>query len=221
MRSLAGYFCFSAALATFAGSAQAEHLDWMNRTYEYVVINQDIRGALAEFGRNMHVPVLCSDRVRGSVRGDVRAKTAIEFLERLADGNGLVWYFDGSVLHVSLAEESITEIVNLGRIDGTAVIDEVRRLNLMEDRFRLEIGASPSALRISGPPAFVAVVRQVIKTIEPTPQLEGSDPRVRVFRGKRDGEVAVTAQTRQGDARSGDAVTNSVQQPSNMENQEK
>ncbi len=193
----------------------------MNGPYDYVVINQDLRGALAEFGRNMHVPVLCSDRVRGNVRGDVRAKTALEFLERLADGNGLIWYFDGSALHISLSEESVTEILNLGGVDGATVINEVRRLDLMEDRFRLEVGANPSALRISGPPAFVAVVRQVIRTIEPAPQMVGSDPRVRVFRGKRDAEVTVTTERRVRSGLSEAAITSNVQRSINLEDEEK
>src|ERR671930_240108 len=69
---------------------------WFARPFQYVVINQDVRGILTEFGRNMGVPVILSDKVGGRVRGQVveRAKSqesAGEFLTRLAEANGLTW----------------------------------------------------------------------------------------------------------------------------------
>lgn len=170
-------------------SALAAQSGWLEAPYEYVVINQDLRGALAEFGRNLRIPVLYSDRVRGRIKGNIRATTAAQFLEGLADGNNLTWYFDGAALHIATSEESTTEVVNVGRIDGRVVVNEMRRLHLMDERFVLEVGAGSTALRISGPPAFVAMVRQVIATIQPPRQIAGDDPTVRVFRGSHDDEV--------------------------------
>src|SRR5262245_30380884 len=65
--------------------------NWFARPFQYVVINQDVRGILTEFGRNMGVPVILTDKVGGRVRGEVveRAKrdagyqTAGDFLTRL------------------------------------------------------------------------------------------------------------------------------------------
>lgn len=220
MRKDVTTFCLWLALLGDPNLAHAGRVSWMEKPYDYVVINQDLRDVLVEFGRNVHVPVVLSDRVRGAVRGDVRAKTAFDFLERVADGNGLAWYFDGSALQVSLSEESTTEIVNIGPLDGKVVVREMRRLNLMDDRFVLEVGANPSALRISGPPAFVAIVRQVIATIKPPSRVAGSDPGVRVFRGKHDAEIVSTSEVPVRSTVPRNAVSNSIQQSNASNNQE-
>src|SRR5262247_962222 len=47
---------------------------WFARPFQYVVINQDVRGVLTEFGRNMGVPVILSDKVGGRVRGELAGK---------------------------------------------------------------------------------------------------------------------------------------------------
>jgi hypothetical protein len=39
--------------------------------YKYVVIDQDLKDALIEFGRNINVPVKFSDEVKGKLRGDL------------------------------------------------------------------------------------------------------------------------------------------------------
>lgn len=174
---------------TSAGAAFASSPDWFSRQYSYVLINQDIRDALKEFGRNMGVPVTLSDKIRGQVRGEVRADTAGAFLTRLAEANGLIWYYDGSILHLNSSEEFATQIIDLGRANGDMVIDEVQRLDLMDDRFSIRSTPNAPALRVSGPPAFIAMVQQVISTVQPPPQATADDPRVRVFRGGQQNEI--------------------------------
>src|ERR1041384_4810617 len=72
---------------------------WPPGPYKYVVIEQDLKDALIEFGRNISVPVKVSDEVKGKLRGDIGAGSAEDFFKRLTSSHGLVWYFDGSVLH--------------------------------------------------------------------------------------------------------------------------
>jgi type II secretory pathway component GspD/PulD (secretin) len=171
------------------GSAFAAAPEWFSKQYSYVLINQDIRDALKEFGRNLGVPVALSDKIRGQVRGEVRAETAGAFLTRLAEANGLIWYYDGSILHMNSNEEFATQIIDLGRANGGMVVDEVQRLDLMDDRFSIKSTPNAPALRVSGPPAFIAMVQQVVSTVQPPPQATADDPRVRVFRGGQKNEV--------------------------------
>ncbi len=119
----------------------------------------------------------------------MRAETAGAFLTRLAEANGLIWYFDGSVLYVNSTEEYATQIIDAGRANGAMVIEEVRRLSLMDDRFSIKSTPNAPALRVSGPPAFIAMVQQVVSTVQPPPLATADDPRVRVFRGGQNGEV--------------------------------
>ncbi|UXN58303.1 type III secretion protein [Phyllobacterium zundukense] len=183
--SVATAACFLGA--PFASFARAP--DWSGKPYSYVLINQDVRDALREFGRNLNIPVTLSDKIRGQVRGEVRADTAGAFLTRLAEANGLIWYYDGTILHINSSEEFATQIIDLGRANGEVVVDEVARLDLMDDRFSIKSTPNAPALRVSGPPAFIAMVQQVVSTVQPPPQATADDPRVRVFRGGQNNEV--------------------------------
>ncbi|QFI65881.1 type III secretion protein [Sinorhizobium alkalisoli] len=186
---------------------------WYDSSYNYVLINQDVRDALNEFGRNVSIPVVVSDRIRGQVRGDVRAETAKGFLDELTQANGLIWYFDGSILHINTSDEFSTQIINIGRADGRSVIDEIERLDLMDERFSIRTTDNAPALRVSGPPPFIAMVKQVVSSVQPPPRAQMDDPRVRIFRGGQHKEVADDLV--EGERKGTNSETNDVQQEGN------
>jgi type III secretion protein C len=156
---------------------------WFASPYNYVVLDQDVRVALTEFGRNLGLPVVLSDAVTGRVRGRIEAKTAGEFMDRLTDTNGLTWYFDGSVLHVSADKEFVTRVIDAGRLRGDVVASEMRELGLADERFSLRAARNGNVITVSGPPAYINVVGQLVERMQPEPVVIGDDPRVRVFRG--------------------------------------
>jgi len=174
-----------------------ENPAWFARPFQYVVINQDVRGILTELGHNVGVPVILSEKVGGRVHGKVvdRAKneadraTAGEFLNRLAEANALTWYFDGSILYVSADQEYSTQFIEVGNLKPDAIVGELRRLALLDERFSVRSADNAGLLSASGPPAFIAVVRQVVEKMRPPPIVAGDDPRVRVFRGGAPAEV--------------------------------
>lgn len=165
---------------------------WFGNAYNYVVLDQDVRVALTEFGRNVGLPVVLSDAVSGRVRGRIEAKTAGDFINRLAVSNGLVWYFDGSVLHVSADREFVTRVFDAGRLRADVVTREMRDLGLADERFSLRAAQNGNVITVSGPPAYINVVSQLIERLQPEPVVAGDDPRVRVFRGGVMTEVVAT-----------------------------
>lgn len=171
------------AVAIFAASPAAAAPQWFGQPYEYVVLDQDIRTTLTEFGRNLGLPVVLSDAVSGRVRGRIEADKAGQFLERLATANGLTWYFDGSVLHISADREFVTRVIGSGRLSGEAVAQQMRDLGLADGRFSLRAPRTGNVITVSGPPAYISVVGQVVERMQPEPVVAGDDPRVRVFRG--------------------------------------
>jgi type II secretory pathway component GspD/PulD (secretin) len=188
-RSAAGATLILALFATAPESAASA--EWTEKPYHYVVIDQDVRGILTEFGRNLGIPVVLSDKVRGRARGELRAKTAGEFLQRIAEAQDLTWYFDGSVLHVSADEEYATQVMDVG-VDSSALVRELDRLKLSDQRFSIRATPNSQLVGVSGPPAFIAAVRQTAERLKPPPRVAGDDPRVRVFRGGVKEEVVRT-----------------------------
>jgi type II secretory pathway component GspD/PulD (secretin) len=173
------------AAAILIGMSQvARALDpkWPPGPYKYVVIEQDLKDALIEFGRNINVPVKVSDEVKGKLRGDVGAASAEDFFKRLTSSHGLVWYFDGSVLHVNAASELRTEVIDLGRVPPTDVVAKLSKLGIADPRYPIRTTPGSGIISVSGPPPYIVLVRQtLIAMARNVPQ--GEDPRVRVFRG--------------------------------------
>ncbi|MDH2326588.1 hypothetical protein QCN27_06880 [Cereibacter sp. SYSU M97828] len=165
---------------------------WSDTAYGYVVLDQDIRATFTDFGRNLGIAVSLSDAVKGRVRGRVDAETAGAFLDRLTESNGLNWYFDGAVLHVSAASEYATRTVPAGGMRSEDVLAEMQRLDSADDRFAIRGGGD--VISVSGPPAYVAAVRDVVQNMQPAVAAPDQDhPHVRVFRGRIGGESIATA----------------------------
>lgn len=163
--------------------AQAASPPWFDAPYRYVVIDQDVRSILSEFGRNLGTSVTLSDGVEGQVHGAIRGTSAGPFLNDLTAANDLVWYFDGSILHVSAQAEQATRTIPTPGVEAGAVVREVRRLGLDDKRFALRAAPGGNAVTVSGPPAYRTAVEEVARATEPRPVLARDDPRVRVFRG--------------------------------------
>jgi type II secretory pathway component GspD/PulD (secretin) len=170
---------------------------WFAHPYQYVVINQDLRGVLTEFGRNVGVPVILTDKVGGRVRGQAAERTnggseqtAGGFLQQLAEANGLTWYFDGSILYVSTDQEFSTQLVEGEKLRLDAVVAEMKRLSLLDERFPLRSADNAGPISVSGPPAYVAVVRQVAEKLRPPPPpVPDEGWPVRVVRGGAPEEI--------------------------------
>lgn len=154
--------------------------------YPYVVIEQDLRDLLTEYGHNVNLVVQLSDDVHGRVRGPLPASTAQEFLDRLCERFGLVWYYDGSVLFVSAQNELRTELIDIGKAPPKAMSDKLASLDIVDSRFPVKVTSDPAAVSVSGPPPYVARLREMVTMLARSlarPVEVGEDDRVRVYRG--------------------------------------
>jgi type III secretion protein C len=149
--------------------ARALDPKWPPGPYRYVVIEQDLKDALIEFGRNINVPVKVSDVVKGKLRGDLGSGSAEEFFKRLTASQGL-------------ASELRTEVIDLGRILPTDVVSKLSKLGIADPRYPIRTTPGSGLISVSGPPPYIVLVRQTL--IAMARQMpEGEDTRVRVFRG--------------------------------------
>jgi len=173
------------ALATWAPAmAVAGEPRLPSGTYKYIVIDQDLRDTLMEFGRNVGLPIEVSDRVRGRLRGPLSVSTADEFLKGLCASYGLVTYFDGTKLHINSEAEIRTETIGLERMPTNDPVGKLGELGIIDARYAVRAQADARIVSVSGPPAYVALIRQTLATLAAAPKIGGGDEtRVRVFRG--------------------------------------
>jgi type III secretion protein C len=180
----------AAALTAPLAHAHAMEPKWPTGPYKYLVIDQDIKGVLSEFGRNIDVPVDLSDQVKGRLRGRLPTASAKEFLDSLCESYGLVWYFDGAVLHVNAKAALKTELISIGRLPPSEVTGKLGKLGIADPRFPVRSTPDAGIVSVSGPPPFISLVRQTLSAMAraaaPPAAHEdshGDEVRVRVFRG--------------------------------------
>lgn len=167
--------------------------DWQHKPYHYVAIDQDLRSALMEFGRNLRIPVKLADDVKGRLRAMPASGDAKGFLERLAQAHGLIWYFDGTTLHVDAHSALQTELVSLSGTSAAQLDRVLRRLGIADSRFPLRFDEARGVIAVSGPPAYRHHVREALSQLKsgkdtaaanrPVTTPADAAAKVRVFRG--------------------------------------
>jgi len=159
--------------ATDSAAAQARRiLPWPDKPYPYVVLDQDVRDVLAAFGSNLDVPVKISDKVSGRVRGRLPELTPQKLLDHLAASFGLQWYYDGQVLYVTTVEEAVSEMLPLGPIRFEELQASLASLKLDDPRFPLRPLASANVALVSGPPRYVALVKETMQALQQAYQFQ-------------------------------------------------
>ena len=170
-------------------AAQGLEPKWPPGSYSYLVIDQDIKDVLTEFGRNVDVPVNISEQVKGRLRGRLPVTSAKEFLDKLCESYGLLWYFDGAALHISAKSEVRTESIDIGRLPVENLTDELNKLGIADPRFPVRGVPGGSVVLVSGPAPFIALVRHtltaMVRRVAPVIREDRFEDeiRVRVFRG--------------------------------------
>lgn len=171
---------------------------WPNAVYSYLVVDQDLRAVLQEFGVNLDLRLVLSDAVQGHVRGRLPELPPRQFLDHLARVYGLDWYYDGLVLSVSAASEAATHLLPLKGVSADQLESGLAAAGLLDKRFPLHAGPTPDTALVSGPPRYVGLVEQSLKAMlaEHVPPTTQSQPAALpatlvIFRGSAAAKVQV------------------------------
>lgn len=196
-RVFASALCAVGLLSVIPAASAQGQPEWASRPYAYVVIDQDVRGVLQAFGRNLGVPMVISAKVKGRAPANFRAANAGAFLEKLTTNNTLTWFSDGNMLYVD-SEDDLQirnfEAVGLSAKDLQASLNE---LGVSGKHLHVRNSFQGDGLMVSGPPAFMALVEQRIEQIaRPEPGPVVREHGVRVFRGSAATEL-VEARSKQ------------------------
>jgi len=175
-------------LVALAASDQAIAAEpvWPTTTYDYVVVEQDLRTVLTQFGTNTGLRVIVSDAVQGRVRGPLPSAPPREFLDNLTRTFGLDWYFDGAAISVSAASEAQSHLLPLQGVSFAKLRAGLATAGLLDPRYQVRPAVGSDIAMVSGPPRFVSIVQQATtalaseKVVKHEPELQKL---VVVFRG--------------------------------------
>ncbi len=162
-----------AVLLAAAGIARANEPNWPDGQYNYTVVSQDLRNVLERFGENTGMRVSLSDNVRGEVRGTPTNATPKEFLNYIAGAYGLDWYYDGSVLSISAANERQTQSVRLNNVSFDDAQQRLKHDGVWDSRYTVRPGPAPDLAVVAGPPAYVSLVAHEVGSIQVATTAQG------------------------------------------------
>jgi type III secretion protein C len=178
---------FRLATAVFAclvigGIAEAgDDVDWSAEAYPYVIVDQDLKKALQEFGRNLGVDVVLSGEVKGRVRQYKNEESAGAFLTGLASAHRLDWFFDGRRLHVSSRAEAVDRSWSVRSNAAEELQAALAEAGLDDPRYPFNFQDGSGTVSLSGPPRYVAMAGQIVDRFRPRPV---AAPAVNVIYGR-------------------------------------
>ena len=144
--------------------AVAEPL-WPAGAYNYVVVDQDLREVLQQFGANTGLQLALSDKVQGRVHGPLPSMLPHQFLDNLVQQFGLEWVYDGSIISVSLASEARTEMLALRDVSFDVLRDGLLSAGLLDPRYQLRPVMGGRAVLVSGPPRYIGLVHDALAAV--------------------------------------------------------
>jgi type II secretory pathway component GspD/PulD (secretin) len=171
-----------AAGALPISTANAMEPKWPSGPYKYLVVDQDLRDALTEFGRSIGVAVKVSETLAGHrLRGKLPEGTAQQYLKQLCESYGIVWFYDGAVMHFSSETEIKTEQVDLRPVSADAVTKKLKSLGVIEANYPIRT-IDAHSISVFGPPPYITFVRQTVTAMQ-----KAMSGKVRVIRGGVEG----------------------------------
>lgn len=137
---------------------------WQDMPYPYSVTSESVHDALVNFGYNSDVRIMVSPHVSGTIQGRRGTGTAGQFLDEITKANDLDWYSDDTVIYVSPSSEEQTLILPLNGFPFDVLKKELEQQKLFDAKYRLSKQVGSDATILSGPPSFVAVMKQAIES---------------------------------------------------------
>jgi type III secretion protein C len=148
------------------GTADATAFKFPDGDYPYRIVDQELSVVLREFGQNLGLRVKISQKVSGQVRGGLPRSSALAFLNTICRMYGLDWYFDGSTLHVTSITEEVTRFFPVKKETQAKLTENLKRLSFYDDRFPMRSNPEDTAIVVSGPPAYVALIEQTLSSMQ-------------------------------------------------------
>ncbi|MEM6666335.1 MAG: hypothetical protein AAF638_08025 [Pseudomonadota bacterium] len=131
-----------------------------------IVVDQDLRSLLRDFGKRVGIRVKVEPGVRGRVRNARLPGDPEAFLAALGEAHDIDWFFDGDVLNVYPSSAAATRIIGLGNVRYDRLKAQLQESGLWTDRFPIRQMQEANAISLSGPPGYLARVEVIVESLK-------------------------------------------------------
>lgn len=179
-RAAARGLLFALLLAASGAHAQSREIPWRGpAVFEMLAENKDLKSVLRSLtGSHGVTAVIDEDIPATPING--RFKLAPQsMLDFLCNSYGLIWFYDGSLLHIERASQAQNEVLRVNAVADAKVREMLRQLGAFPVRPPLQLSVNNGLVRVGGPRAFVKMVREAVRALDnPSGVLRDIDTRV-------------------------------------------
>ena len=165
------------ALCT-ASLAIAAPAPWPAASFQYFAKQFPMSKVFGDFAGAFGLKLVISPQVDGKLNGDYTANTPTQFLDTVTAAYGLTWYYQGGVLYIDKASETMSRTLRVSRSDVASLKQALTSLGIFDARFGWAEFAERGVIVMSGPPSYVNLVT---KTIDDLGMGPGGGEEMRVF----------------------------------------
>jgi type III secretion protein C len=178
-------------LALGAGLAGAAELRWPSKPFQIVASEKRLADFLRELSASQGTTAVVDPKVDGVISGKFSGPGRT-ILDSVTATYGLVWFFDGALLHIDLASDTRTEVIPIQPTSADRVAQVLSRLEVTDKRFPLVVNGADGTVFVSGPRRYVEIVRQAVGlSDERASQIDRSQMRVFSLRYARAGDFRI------------------------------
>lgn len=158
----------SLAMLLAALSVQAATPQWSDEPVSLQVQDESLRDFVQDFASLTGVRVLMSDAVQGRISGRFDDKPGVVF-NKIVKAYALLTYYDGSVIHISMASEIQSKSIKVKPAYVERVVEALVKHDLVDRNQSVDVDRSSGVIKLRGAPEFVIDAEQLVKTVQPKP----------------------------------------------------
>ncbi|MDE1144636.1 MAG: type III secretion system outer membrane ring subunit SctC [Paraburkholderia tropica] len=160
----AAWLAATLALAPF-DTASAAPVRWRSSTVHVAVEGKDLKDVLRDFTASQGVAASIANNVAGTVTGRFDMSPQ-RFLDTLASTFGFVWFYDGSVLSISNANDVTHQVIKLDHAAPGDLRGALQSLGIEDRRFPVVYDEAGDTAIVNGPPQYVQMVAEVARRLD-------------------------------------------------------
>lgn len=164
------------------GEKAAQTPEWPQTSFSVYARNEPIRDILQSFAAAYGIHLVTGRNVTGVANGRLFAPTPEQFLDDLAQTNGLVWFYYGGTLYVNPRSEITRSRIDLPHGAARNARNALDELGLIFPQFGVTAFPENDAVIVSGPPPYVGLVREVLSMLPE--DAESAETTIYVYRLK-------------------------------------
>jgi type III secretion protein C len=152
-----------------APHTRAAHIPFPNESVSYELDHETLMAFLQRFFDDLSIPVTISHAVQqepGTLNGP-RTGTAADVFKSIADSNGLIGYFDGSVVHIYKNREISKRYFQIDPERGNAFREATVGFGLTDANDSVQIKDDTGSVSAAGTPRFLDQLHQLSTAFAP------------------------------------------------------